>query len=144
MSDEEEKPLLRELCRAFMGYQGGSPYRDVLVPWLPSLRRVLASLGTYRRLNTPVNDYPVPYDDLHQWYAQSRLNDYLIVNFQHGTDFYAAPPPQDGTYPAVSSEQYLEFFLAIGFEPFDCLSYHPFHHEIVEVVKTRMFPGSRL
>lgn len=144
MSDEEEMPFLRDLCREFMGYTRGAPYRDVLLPWLPDLRRVLATLDTQRRLNTTEDEYPVPYHDLHQWYALSHLNDCLIVNFQHDTDFYGASLAQVDTYPAVPPEQYLEFFLATGFEPFDRPPYNPFHHEIAEVVEDTNFSGEPL
>ncbi|MBC7807923.1 MAG: hypothetical protein H7145_17475 [Akkermansiaceae bacterium] len=151
----EEIPRLSDLCRAFSGYPTGQGYRDVLVPWIPNVLRVLRDLEPYRGLNTRGNDYPVHHDDLHQWYALSRLHDHLILDFQKGEDFYGADPQQDGErrdwmartgaasgpVAMASPDQYLEFFLALGFEPFDFLPYCPFRHEIVEVVEDPTWTG---
>lgn len=151
MSDtDEERPWFRLLYKELADYDGQSVSQDVLAPWLPKARRALDGLQPYRRMNTPRNQYDIIIDDLWQWYALSRVNDYLLVNFQAAPDFYAAPPRQADQWrewmvnvghehlvkwegSTVTAAEYLGFFEPLGFRSFTHLPYSPFRYEIVEV-----------
>jgi hypothetical protein len=61
-------------------------------------------------------------------YALSRVSDYLMLSFQGRS---GESPPE----PAISQEDYVDFFKALGFEAFCEPRYSPFFHEIVEVAE---------
>jgi hypothetical protein len=62
-------------------------------------------------------------------YALNRVNDLLLMPFQ-------AKPTHRWEHPAVTPDQYVDFFKGIGLTPFNALEntpFSPFHHEVFEV-----------
>jgi len=141
MREDGGAASFRALYEGLMDRIGHPQGEDVLTAWLPKARRALGPLGRYARLNTPPNAYAVEHEDLQQWYALSRVNDFLLLSFQARDDFYVAPsgrpdPWREWMTRIVAPEEYAAFFDALGFLPFTRLPFSPFHHEIVEVIET--------
>jgi hypothetical protein len=133
----EEMPQFRELSTELMQYEGQAVNQDVLLPWLTKARQALDTLRHYQKLPLQ-NEYRVKSEDLWQWYALSRVNDFLLLSFQVRDDFYAASPRRGNlrSVSVLAPEDYLGFFASLGFRSFTHLPYSPFHFEIVEVVET--------
>lgn len=89
---DQNVPRFRELYEALECYEGSRPYDEVLMPWAPDARRALRALDQYRRMNSTDNPYEVTDEDLWQWYALGRVNDFLLMTFQARDDFYKAGP----------------------------------------------------
>lgn len=109
---------------------------NVLWSWLNPARALLEPLRaygewdahaqTYRRGRNQVNEEML--DDLWTLYAFSRVSDFLLLPYQNGT--------HDGSFwtgPAISSDERVAFFTALGLERIDTPDFHPFYHEIVVV-----------
>jgi hypothetical protein len=118
----------RELYASLIEYDGGSPYRDVLAPWVEANTDELDWLRSFAsRSRTPV---PVAEpEDLRGLYALGRVNEILLLRFQRGQ-----ADGIDWPGPAVSLDEYVAFAESLGLaanavpQPFS-----PFYHEIVEV-----------
>lgn len=141
--DDTGTPSFRALYQALVACEGVgvAASGDVLVPWLPKARQALDSLRHYGRLNSPLNGYAVEYEDLHQWYALSRVSDHLLLSVQVRDDSYVAPssrpdPWREWMTRIIAPEEYVAFFEVLGFHSFTRLPFSPFHHEIVEVIDT--------
>ncbi|WP_194908739.1 hypothetical protein [Catenulispora rubra] len=80
-------------------------------------------------------------DSLTTLYALSRLSDVLLLSFQPEADPAWDTPWEHwldlvGTdWPAITREQYLELFTALGMSPITDLRFDPLLHEIVEIVE---------
>jgi hypothetical protein len=146
----ENTPLFRELYHLLQDYNGHSLYWDVLYPWLPKAQQAIAELEPYLLRNSSANPYPVTDEDLWQWYALSRINDYLLIGFQVDEDFYQSKRQQGQEWREWMSEvghrhlthwngnvvhprEYADFFASLGFTLYYDHPFHPFYHEIVEV-----------
>ena len=142
-----------ELCLELRNYKGERPYDEIILPRLEQAQNTINSLEKYKLLNSPSNLYEVESEELWQWYALGRLNDYLLMRFQLREDFYRATVHQSPEWQAwmkrvghehflnwegsvISEDQYIEFFDSLGFHSFTNQPYHPFYYEIVEAVET--------
>ena len=150
----------RDLYYRMRDYEGKSLYEDVLAPWIPRARRILSGLEHYRRCNTPSNPYRVTDEDQLQWYALSRVNDYLLVSFQRAASFYSAKNAQSrewrkwmsdtGHYhlthwkgSEISTEHYSQLVEGLGFTPLHNRVFHPFYNEIVQVTEDPAVPPGK-
>jgi hypothetical protein len=72
----------------------------------------------------------IPYDDIWDLYAMFRVSDLLLLPFQQGE--------YDGSSwsPEISLVQRTEYWLSLGMQAFSQPAFHPFYHEIVEVVQS--------
>ena len=103
---------LRELCERVLGYDGMELFRDILEPSIPGIRDLLIPLGRYRLRPTPED---IPAEDSWAFHALSVLNDYVRLPLR------------------LNKREYLHFFQALGFQPFEGGTFSPVRHEIVEV-----------
>ncbi len=102
----------RQLHELLMEYEGPSPFEDVLRPAIPAARALMEPLRRYRSrqaVQTPVDE------ELWSFFALSVVNDVLRLPL------------------AVTQREYLHFFEALGFEPFERGDFSPVRHEIVKV-----------
>ena len=125
---DSEQGDFRELYASLIEYEGGSAYRDVLAPWVEANTGELDWLRSFAsRSRTPV---PVAEpEDLWGLYALGRVNEILLLRFEHGR-----ADENDWPGPEISLDEYAAFAESLGLavaavrEPFS-----PFYHEIVEV-----------
>ena len=138
---QEEPFSFRALYTEILGYRGSRMFDDLLMPRSADARQVVETLAAHaQKPNEPDKAAAV---DLWQWYALSRVSDRLLRGIQATDDFYRSPvqrqtKPHLGEWwrsSAVTTEQYAEFFAALGLAPFGLLPFSPFHCEIVEVVE---------
>jgi hypothetical protein len=148
---QPETPSFRELYHLVKDYSGLTLYDDVLLPWLSKAQQAMGELTPYRKRNTPDNPYKVEIEDLWQWYALNRVNDYLLLRFQMPEEHFTSqewlryqthtrflkPAWKHKIFPSavLTWEQYCAFFNQLGFEIVTRLQFHPFSHEIVEVTE---------
>lgn len=169
-SGDPSTPKFRHLCDDFLEYEGNQAYKDVLEPWIPRARLAIATLERYRLLNSPSNPYPVQNEDLWQWYALGRFNDYLLKSFEAAPEFYHSAQDNGKSEHdrwnggSVTPQEYIQFFDTLGFEAFSSnrlsvsrafrpsrheagnkpalpRGFHPFRHEIVEVIEDADWMG---
>jgi hypothetical protein len=114
--------LWYSLHDALEGDQLGKTAVRLLEHWLEPSRATLAEYSRFKRRNTWSNQYTASGEALHNLYALSRCNDFLL--YQLWTN---------GDNAWFNGRSYLWFFTEIGFSSFQCETFSPFHHEIVEV-----------
>jgi hypothetical protein len=107
------------------------PYQDVLLPWQDRANRtmdILKIYGNHQARHLPEADI---YEHLWELYAFSRISDLLLLPFQQGD--YDVP-----TWPGpnIKPEEREAYFLALGMRPIEQKTFHPFFHEIVEVIQS--------
>ena len=112
--------------RSILDYEGDRLYENMLLPRRDDVRAATSALSAFRQADGPTIGDEALLDGLWELYALGRINDYLLLPFQGDER-----GRWDG--PAVSQEQYLDFFAAVGFTPFTSNSFSPFRHEIVRV-----------
>ncbi len=109
---------------------------NVLWSWLNPGRALLEPLRTYGEWDAHAQTYRLGrnqvneeiLDDLWTLYAFLRVSDILLLPYQNGT--------HDGSFwtgPAISPDERVAFFTALGLERIDTPDFHPFYHEIVVV-----------
>jgi hypothetical protein len=121
----------RELFDLIQGKDSRPLYRYVIAPWVES------HVGEREWLRSFASRHgsPVPQADLEglwRLYALSRVNETLLLGFQHGR--------ADGTDwpgPKISPDDYLRFAESLGLTVTASPSFSPFYHEIVEVEEAR-------
>lgn len=104
-------------------------------------------------MNTTDNPYQPQHEDLWEWYALSRVDDFLLLSFQRALGDDNQPSSQSRDYreymrsvgyrplvdwndTGIRPEEYLEFFRALGFNDFaERPFFSPFFHEVVEVIE---------
>ena len=122
-----EQTSYRDLHDSLVTYHGSSLYRDVLAPWVEANANERSWLRSFAsRRGSPVP--AVEPEDLWRLYALSRVNEILLLRFQHGK--------ADGSHgpdPSVSQHDYVAFAEALGLAVARSPSFSPFYHEIVEV-----------
>jgi hypothetical protein len=140
-----------ELYLALRDDQGHAPYTEIMLPRLPQVQEALHRLSPYKSFD--FSPAAAKEEELWQWYALSRVNEYLLMSFQQSDEFYQAPSQQSSSWrewmkgvgyahfihwngALITAEQYEEFFAALGFHLYTKRPYHPFYHEIVEAVET--------
>lgn len=116
----------RDLYDDMLRYEGAALYDDLLRPWLAAHdgeRRWLAELRA-----RPGNPLPaVQTEESWRLYALSRIVQLLELSF--------APRTSDPAWNVapVGREEFDGFMTALGMEPIEQSSFHPFFHEIVTV-----------
>jgi hypothetical protein len=116
----------RQLYDAWMSYEGGAAYDDLLRPWLAANEGERRWLDAVRaRTGRPIP--PMTPEERCRLYALSRIIDILQLSF--------APAAEDRPWnvPSVDRDEYARFMDALGLETVDRTDFHPFHHEIVAV-----------
>ncbi len=121
---------LRSLCHDYLRYTGDALYCDVLEPQEAWAREAVAALSGYCEFGTLASG-----DDLCEWYALSRLHDFLIAGLP--LDIYAGITDREP--PQIAPVEYEAFFAALGFAPVPTEGepFHPFFHEIVRVIEDK-------
>jgi len=127
-SPNNDEVGFRALCHDYLNYTGDALYHDVLEPQEARARESVAALSHHRTFGATAND-----GDLWEWYALSRLCDYLIAGLP--LDIYESLPDREP--PQIAPIEYEAFFDALGFAPIPTESepFHPFFHEIVRVIE---------
>lgn len=70
------------------------------------------------------------------WYAASRVNDLLLVPLQNTITFpYRPEPPIYRNHVELTEDAYRHWWEALGFAVAEQTSYHPFWHELVQVIE---------
>ena len=150
-------------CPYGYSYLGSEAYEKVVYPWLPKARTAFSEMAKYRKLDTVGSVDNLDYDDQHQWYAFSRVNDLLLTDLFSMRPHCVLPVSKDdaglyANYLAThyedakyvdyverhsevhlmtcrsAEEQYVQFFRNLGFSAYYDRPFHPFYHEIVEVL----------
>jgi hypothetical protein len=98
-------------------------FRELLRPWIDGEREWLTA---FARQTSP--EEPIAVEDSWRLYALSRINQVLLLAFQHGTH-------DDWEGPALSLPDYLAFMTGLGCSVVDEPAYSPFFHEIIDVVE---------
>lgn len=105
------------------------PYAELLEPWLKAHHEEIVWLqGFAERGASRVP--PATIEDIWRLYALSRVNDALICEFEPGHT--RTLPDSKTTY--ISREDYDRFARGLGLYDAVTAHFHPFFHEIVEVV----------
>jgi hypothetical protein len=131
--DWEDSP--RQLYFRILDYDGNTLSRDVLMPSVAAMRDLLATLEKQKEYLPEGKAGSAAGSETERWelqqlYAFSRVNDALLLSFQKAAD----PSSTKEAPPAVvSRREYVAFFAALGFTPFECNEFHPFSCEIVSV-----------
>ncbi|MEO0814257.1 MAG: hypothetical protein AAFY60_15450, partial [Myxococcota bacterium] len=125
VSQEPYRRLYEQILRST------SPvYRGTLQPWLTTYGAVEREwlTETVAQPDEPSGSSLAP-EALWRLYALSRVNQLLMLAFQEGD--------ADGAWsgPELSLRQYSHFFAALGFKEREHPRFHPFFHEIVDVVE---------
>ena len=130
----------RNLYRALRDYEGSRVIGEIITPWLAEgrddCRTQLDQLSAYAK-NAESSDRGGYW--LEALYALSRVSDVLLLAFQPelapGLDTPWAHQLHlaGADWPAITREQYLELFAALGMSPITDLRFDPMFHEIVEV-----------
>jgi hypothetical protein len=131
----------RALFEALLEYEGEAWADDVLLPWVEANPPVVAELhliGTAdSRLHVVQSDRDY-YTPLEALYALSRILDVLIAPYQTPVgdpallNWTTGQPWWAGRLPPVGA--YQQFCAALRCQPIEDAEFHPFLHEIVEVV----------
>jgi hypothetical protein len=103
---------IRELYERMLDHDGLEVFRDILEPAIPGLRELLRPWERYRRRPAPED---IPEEDSWAFHALSVLNDYVRLPL------------------LLNQREYLHFFQALGFQPFEGETFSPVRHELVEV-----------
>jgi hypothetical protein len=121
----------RELFDLIHGKHSRPLYWYAMAPWIESHAGELEWLRSFAsRAGSPIPQADV--EELWRLYALSRVNETLLLGFQHGQ--------ADGTDwpgPKISPDDYLKFAESLGLTAIASPSFSPFYHEIVEVEETR-------
>jgi hypothetical protein len=123
-------PWFRELYEGLLTYEGDRPYRDVLLPWQNKADQAMSVLNNYGdRQTRPL----LQEDNIYIWnlYALSRVSDLLLLPFQKDVG-------DNGSWrgPNIGPEERDAYLVSLGMRPIEQKTFHPFFHEIVEVVES--------
>ena len=121
----------RELYERLLNYEGERPYGDVLSPGLDEAHRTLDSLKGCGEIQARHLRKENIVEDLWELYALSRVSDVLLLPFEKG-DYDGSSWPGPNLTP-VERDAYL---VSLGLHPIEQKTFHPFFHEIVEVVQS--------
>jgi hypothetical protein len=117
----------RELFDSIHGKDSLPIYWHILAPWVdshPGEREWLRSFALQSGARVPSADI----DDLWQLYALSRVNETLLLRFQHGR-----ADGSDWAGPNILLEDYIRFAESLGMTASQSKNFSPFYHEVVEV-----------
>ncbi|MES1200874.1 MAG: hypothetical protein ABUS57_05440, partial [Pseudomonadota bacterium] len=114
------------------GRNGPSLYWSILRPWVDEHSAHVDWLKAFgERQGSPVPDATT--EDIWDLYSISRINDFLLQNFQPGNASWHERKAQRF---ALSLDEYLMFVDALGLRVVSTTKFTPLLHEIVEVSPT--------
>lgn len=126
-------PDFRDLYKNLLnyGFEAENLYQEVLLPWHDKADLAMRHLKAYGNVEAPnwrkKDRWRI--QDLYAFYALSRVSNILLLPFQTGSyDIKHAP--------RISLEERSEYFIQLGMQPIKQTTFHPFFHEIVEVVQS--------
>jgi hypothetical protein len=121
----------RELFDLIHGKPSRPVYWYVIAPWVESHAGERDWLHSFAsRQGSPIPKADVV--DLWRLDALSRVNETLLLNFQHGRG-----DGSDWSGPNISPDDYVRFAESLGLTVTASPSFSPFYHEIVEVEEAR-------
>lgn len=109
----------REIYTEIADYEGERLFEDCLAPFVPQAKKLMPPLQRYRKRNSAENPYTVDKEDLWDFYALSRINDFLICKLPE----------------SLSQDDYIRFFTDLGFASLLPTGFSPFFTEVVEVAE---------
>lgn len=121
----------RTLYERLLNYEGERPYPDVLLPGLDEAQQTLDSLRGCDEIQARHLLAENIVEDLWELYALSRVSDILLLPFEKG-DYDGSSWPG----PNLAPEERDAYLLSLGMRPISRKTFHPFFHEIVEVVQS--------
>lgn len=122
-------PNFRELYENLLRYEGENLYQEVLISWQDKADQIMRHLKAYGNVEAENWNTKGILEDLWDLYALSRVSDILLLPFQTGSDDSKWTPP-------ISLQERSEYFIGLGMQPIEQATFHPFFHEIVEVVQS--------
>lgn len=118
----------RELFDLIHGKHRRPIYWYAIAPWVESHSSEREWLHAFAsRRGDPIP--PADGEDLCRLYALSRVNETLLLGFQHGGRADGCNWPG----PKISHDDYLRFAESLGLTAAESAEFAPFYHEIVEV-----------
>lgn len=124
-------PYFRTLYERLLNYKGERPYQDVLLPGRDEAHRTLDSLRGCGEIQARHLLAENIVEDLWELYALSRVSDVLLLPFQQGAYDGSSWPG-----PNLTPEERDSYLISLGMRPIVRKTFHPFFHEIVEVVQS--------
>lgn len=108
--------------------EGENLYQKVLIPWQDKADQAMKHLKVYGNIEAKTWQCEGK-KDLCDLYALSRVSDILLLPFQSGSHDIKC-------VPQISLQERSEFFIRLGMQPIEQATFHPFYHEVVEVVQS--------
>ncbi len=121
-----EEGSFRPLFLGIREHELGDVFNLFLLPSLEKAKKQLERMEHVKKRNAPGNPHQIQNQQLFEWYALSRVSDLLLQSFL---------PSGGEPEVRITVPEFLNFFCAMGFESFSQSLFHPFFHEIVEVVE---------
>jgi hypothetical protein len=121
----------RKLFDLILGDHTRPVYGSVIAPWVEAHhgeREWLRSFASRRAEPIP----PAAVEDLWRLYALSRVNETLLLGFQHGR-----ADGSDWPGPEISLDDYRSFAESLGLTTTEPAAFSPFYHEVVEAEEAR-------
>jgi hypothetical protein len=121
----------RQLYEDLLDYSGACAYQDVLAPWVESHREEVKWLRAFGKRTGDPFPWAPPFlqatiEDRWRLYALSRVNQLLMLRFQHGD-----ADQSDYQGPESSIAGYRRFAETLGMEVVSAGRFSPFYNEIV-------------
>ncbi len=136
-------PNFRDLYCNLLNYQGEDPYHQVLIPWQDRADEAMSRLNKYRNVETKNWHRKDILEDLLALYALSRVSDILLLPFQTGSHMlyevrfrWVNNRGEAHLPPSIRFEERSEYLILLGMRLIEEATFHPFFHEIVEVLQS--------
>ncbi|MCL1918888.1 MAG: ankyrin repeat domain-containing protein [Peptococcaceae bacterium] len=114
-------------------YDRCSLYDEVLKEAIPVIQNSLCQMERYKKYDP---DLPFCSDIRWDFYALSRINELLLLDFQNKTD---------GNDPIqVTLDEYIDFWVKAGLNVYEPKEFHPFYCEIYKVKECMELPNPKL
>jgi len=121
----------RSLYDQLLDYEGEIPYQDILLPGRDEAHKKLDFLKACGDIQSRHLHKENMIEQLWELYALSRVSDVLLLPFQKGDDDGSSWPG-----PNLAPEDRNSYLVSLGMSPIERKTFHPFFHEIVEVVQS--------
>lgn len=122
--------IYRKIFDTLLSYEGMDCYRDILKPWFAEAKGEQRWFQNYKNLNVEAPSSAID-EDLWRLYAFQRVNEILLFNFQQSND-----NSENILTPDLTLDQYGKFIDFFGFHIPKVEKFHPFYHEIVNVIQS--------
>lgn len=124
-------PDFRKLYEQLLQSESDRPYQDVLLPWQDEADQAMSVLQVYGEDQARHLSGENIVGHLWDLYALSRVSDVLLLPFQQNN--------RDGRAwwaPGITPEERDAYLCSLGMRRIEHHTFHPFFHEIVEVVQS--------